>query len=627
MEEVVAEVKVVTEEEMGLAAVTTWDDMLKYTPGIKVHRPDGIGHRVPMSLHIRGISGSRQNLILLDGLPINEPETGFIAMYSVPTEMIQRIEVVKGPYSSLYGSYAMGGVVNLISSRAKSEEWKIKPFGKAGNYGYWEAGLRAAKDFGAVDLSFGYKHREADNYLRLEKEMRDVYDPVTGVTEEHEFEVENRELRAEYADLRVGWNINPSHELHLTAVLMNDNQGGGVPTYLPGLDQYGDDTNLNLSLKSIHRLPAGCTLTLAAYTNSNWSKDLREEMDMSSLGKARYYPEDKESFGNEAGFQVQLVKSLGQWNVLTLGVDTNRNYVYWDRVDQETGEQVIDESASLYNIAPYLQMEMFFLDGDLIVTPGVRGDFHSETESSVSPKLAARYNIGDFWSVRASGGRSFRAPSVNELYGPAWMMIPGIPFLSNPELDPEYLWTADLGIGFDCNGRFRANLSGFYTKGYDFIEAQIAMGVQKYVNVDEVEIYGIEADADLQLTDWLRIFAGYAYTHTQDLGSGDPLADTPEHSLKAGVHLSRQFGAFTLGAYLTGNFEFNRPHWVGMGSSGDLLYDDTALMDAGLTLSHSSGWSLGLKSSNIFDAEWFSHGTTPGAGRAVWVEAGYNFVL
>ena len=627
VEDVVAEVETISQEEIGLAPVTTWDDMLKYTPGIKVHRPDGIGHRVPMALHIRGISGSRQNLILLDGLPINEPETGFIAMYSVPPEMIRRIEVVKGAYSSLYGSYAMGGVINLISARAPSEEWTISPYGKLGDYGYWEAGVRMAKDFGDVDVALGYKHREADNYLRLEKEWRDVYDPDTGVTTEEEFDVENRDLRAEYADLRVGWKINPSNELHLTAVLMNDHQGGGVATYLTGIEPYGDETNLHVGLKTIHRLRENWTLTLAAYTNSNWSKDLKEEMDMSSLGKTRYYPEDKRGFATELGFQAQVVKNLAQWSVLTLGVDTAYNYASWDRKDLETGEQVIDTSADLYNIAPYVQMELFFLDGDLIVTPGLRGDFHSETDSAVSPKLAVRYNLDQFWSIRASGGRSFRAPSVNELFGPTWMMISGIPFMANPDLKPEHLWTTDLGLSYDSRGLFRANVSGFYTRGYDFIEAQISSGIQQYVNVDDVEIYGVEMDADLQLTEWLRIFAGYAYTHTEDLGSGDPLANTPEHSIKAGIHLSKTYGAFTLGAYLTGNFEFNRPHWIGMGTSGDLLYDDTTLVDAGVTLGHSSGWNVGLKSTNIFDAEWYSHGTTPGAGRAVWVEVSHNFVL
>ncbi len=627
VEDVVAEVETIDQKEIGLAPVTTWDDMLKYTPGIKVHRPDGIGHRVPMALHIRGISGSRQNLILLDGLPINEPETGFISMYSVPPEMIRRIEVVKGAYSSLYGSYAMGGVVNLISARAPSEEWTISPYGKLGDYGYWEAGVRTAKDFGDVDVSLGYKHREADNYLRLEREIRDVYGPDTGVTTEQEFDVENRELRAEYADLRVVWKINSLNELHLTAVLMNDHQGAGVATYLSDIEPYGDETNLHLGLRSIHRLQPDCTLTLAAYTNSNWSQDLKEEMDMASLGKSRYYPEDKKGFAAELGFQAQAVKSLAPWSVLTLGVDTAYNYASWDRVDQETGEQVVDTDADLYNIAPYLQMELFFLDGDLIVTPGLRGDFHSETDAAVSPKLAVRYNLDDLWSVRASGGRSFRAPSVNELFGPTWMMIPGIPFLANPDLEPEHLWTADLGLGFDSRGLLRANVSGFYTRGYDFIEAQISSGVQKYVNVDEVEIYGVEVDADLRPTDWLRIFAGYAYTHTEDLGSGDPLANTPEHSLKAGIQLTRTFGSFTLGAYLTGNFEFNRPHWVGMGTSGDLLYDDTTLVDAGVTLGHSSGWNVGLKSTNIFDVDWYSHGTTPGAGRAVWVEVSHNFVI
>ena len=627
VEEVVAEVEVVTREEIDLLAVTTWDDALKYTTGIKVHRPDGIGHAIPMVIHIRGIGGPRQNLILLDGLPLNEPETGFITLYTVPSEMIHRIEVVKGPYSSLYGSYAMGGVVNIISSRARSKNWEITPLGRLGNFGFWDLGLRAAKDFGRVDVSFGYKHRQAENYLRRERESRRIFNPETGMTEEREFEVENRELRADFADLRIGWEINPANELHLTAVLMDDRQESGKATYLPEVEPFSEDTNLHLSLRSIHRLPAGYTLNLAAYTNANWGRGLKEEMDMSSLGRTRYYPEEKDSFGNELGFQVQLVKSLAPWNVLTVGVDTNRNYVSWDRTDQESGAEVVDESASLYNLAPYLQVETFFLDGDLIITPGLRGDFHSETESSISPKLAVRYNLDEYWSIRGSGGRSFRAPSVNELFGPTWMMIPGIPFLSNPDLDPEYLWTTDLGIDFDYRGRFRAGVSGFYTKGYDFIEALITMGVQQYTNIEDVEIYGLEIEADLQLTDWLKVFANYAYTHTEDLGTGNPLPDQPEHFFKAGFFARKRWGAFTLGANLAGTFEFNRPHWVGMGSSGDLLYDDTALVDAGLTLDHDSGWTLGLKGTNIFDTEWFSHGTSPGAGRAVWIEASYKFII
>ena len=618
--EIVADVEVFDRAEMEELPFRAWDDLLNRLAGVKMHRPDGIGHRIPLVLNIRGINGSRQNLILLNGLPLNHPGTGFVTFHQVSSEMVDRIEVVKGPYSSLYGSYAMGGVVNAISRRGQSEDGLFVPRAKIGSYGYWEMGAYTEKNFGAIDLAVDFQHRQADNYLFRDKESRYTYNRTTRTTEQIVGDSTNRELRQDLLNISLGAKLNSDNQVRLTFNYLEDHQGAGAPTYVEDIDPWAKERNIHAAVQTNHRLGAGYTLQLAGYNNSVWDRGLGEGVD-ASTARTRYFAEDADSYNGEWGGQVKLSKSFAEWHMITLGLDYAYYYADWRRNEADSGAITVDAEADMSNAAPYLQMEMFLLDSRLLITPGLRADFHSETESSLSPKLAVRYNFTDSFNVRASAGRSFRAPTLNELYGPTWMMIPGVPFESNPDLDPEYLWSFDLGFKYQPAPGYSFGLAGFYSKGEDFIEAHIANGIQRYINLENVEIYGFEVEATARPCRWLGLEANYTYTEAKNSDTDEELLDQPKHMVKGGVQLQWKTGRLTWGANIFGRWHGDRTYQVGMGSGAVNENDDSTIFDAGVTVTDRSGLTLGLKSTNLFDAEWYSHGTQLGAGRAIWVEA------
>lgn len=639
-DKIVATVEVIKARELEQLPLDTWDGALNYLPGIQIQRPDGIGHQIPITAKIRGVGGPRQNLVLLDGMPINNPINGFITVHTIPVDIIDHVEVVKGPYSSLYGSYAMGGVINIITKRGDSPRPRVTAHASLGTYGFWEAGARVSGLEGGLDYSLGYNHRRTNNYLWRDTETRRVFNRRARRMEEKEFDVKNRDLRADILDLHLGYRANPDHRISLTGLFYKDHQGSGVPTYLAGrFEPYDNTVNLHLALSGDHKLPADYQFKWKLYDNYAQSKGQGESMESSpsgggrggmayspSMGRGRsprYFRDDADNSGNELGAQVQLARSFADWNMFTIGLDATRNSASWKKTDMDLNRRVVDRSKDIHNLAPYLQVELFLLDNRLLITPGVRLDFHSEAGSAVSPKLSARYKLTEQLSLRASAGRAFRAPTLNELFSPTWMMIPGVPFESNPDLKPEYLWSGDLGLEYKTR-RLRAGLTGFYSKGDDFIQAVISRGVQKYQNVEDVKVYGLEAGLEFNPWEWLTLFSSYTYTHSENAASGDPLTDTPKHMIKAGVMASRRIGDFRIFGNLAAQYIGERYYASGMGSS-DLSSDNYTLVDAGAGVQYKDVVTVSLKVKNMFDEKWFPHGTQPGPSRAFWLEASLAF--
>jgi iron complex outermembrane receptor protein len=136
LEDVPGSVSVVTKEDMEKRSVKSIDEALSTTTGIYQNSMGGgmVGH--PPSISMRGISGGQRTLVMLDGLPLSNPMWGGASYYLISAEDAERIEVVKGPFSSLYGGYAMAGVVNVITKMPEKREFTLKTgYGSSWNRG------------------------------------------------------------------------------------------------------------------------------------------------------------------------------------------------------------------------------------------------------------------------------------------------------------------------------------------------------------------------------------------------------------------------------------------------------------------------------------------------------------
>ncbi len=121
-----ASTEVITKKEMEKRHIKTLDDAMNTISGVYIHRPRDVADTPTDAISLRGIPGMRRNLIMLDGIPINDPQGGTIKLGGFRFEDIERVEVVKGPFSSLYGGHAMGGVINIITSMPDKRQIILK---------------------------------------------------------------------------------------------------------------------------------------------------------------------------------------------------------------------------------------------------------------------------------------------------------------------------------------------------------------------------------------------------------------------------------------------------------------------------------------------------------------------
>ena len=153
-DEVTADVEIVSQEEIQASVADNPDDLLRQLPGVDIRRPTSLGITSPLSVNIRGVGGSKRVLMMVDGVPTNSALTGFIYPNQIQNSAIERIEVVKGAFSSLYGSNAMGGVINIITKERKEDGVDVAPSVKTGSFGLRESGIAVnGKEGKLADLS------------------------------------------------------------------------------------------------------------------------------------------------------------------------------------------------------------------------------------------------------------------------------------------------------------------------------------------------------------------------------------------------------------------------------------------------------------------------------------------
>ncbi len=155
-----ASVNVVTKEKMKKRNIKTLDDVINELPGVYVHRTRVVLDTPTDSISLRGIPGYRRNLVIIDGVPINGPQGGELKLSGLRFEDVERIEVVKGPFSALYGGLAMGGVVNIITLLPQKREFYFKTgYGSSFNRG------KALDDLRKVYFSYGDKVKNKLSFL------------------------------------------------------------------------------------------------------------------------------------------------------------------------------------------------------------------------------------------------------------------------------------------------------------------------------------------------------------------------------------------------------------------------------------------------------------------------------
>ncbi|MEG0193074.1 MAG: TonB-dependent hemoglobin/transferrin/lactoferrin family receptor [Stenotrophomonas sp.] len=575
--DVAATVDVIDREQMDRQLVQDIKDLVRYEPGLSVSRSAtrfGLG-----SIRIRGLDGNRVR-IQTDGIAM--PTSFNIGSFSnanrnfTDLDTLKRVEIVRGPASSLYGSDALGGVVAFVTKDPADylKDGKDSYVGlKFGYDGEWKGLL------GGVTSAFGGEHwsgmvninhrqgQETDNKgnVRSNDNTRTAANP------------QDRDGRSGLAKLV--YAPSEDQRFRLTVEGNEDNTDTDVLSAIDRTTTTGmkaRDTQNRTRVSFAHEMDAldkgfADSLHWQVYTQDSETRQRTNEARANGSTRHREFSFDQRVYGLQAVFNKAFTTGSVE-HALTYGFDGARTEIRQKRDGYQVSNRGVVSTTILPDAFPvrdfpisrttelglYAQDEMRLADGKLSLVPGVRVDRYelkpdvdsifaednpgvavSELKkTSVSPKFGLVYRFTDELSLFAGYSRGFRSPPYNDVNLGFTNFAFGYTAIPNPDLKPETSDGVELGMRFLTPAAY-VSLSGYYNDYKDFIESQTLVGtnaqglmVFQSRNIADARIYGAELKAGVDFGQISPALQGWALRSAVAWSRGDnKTADVPLDSV------------------------------------------------------------------------------------------------
>ena len=486
--------------------------VMQQVPGLFVTSRSMMGYGVSTGgaggINLRGISGGAgQLLVLIDGHPQYQGIFGHPISDSYQTLMAERVEVLRGPASVLYGSNAMGGVMNIVTRSMKEDGMKTNFNLGAGSYGTIQA--------------------EASNQLRSGKFSSTVAAQY-GRTDNHRPRM-GFEQYGGY--LKLGYDVNEHWNTYIDADIthFNASHPGTTARPLYDADQWITRGVVSAALENHYGWTSGA---VSAYCNFGRHKIDDGTADPSNPTQ-RYF-RSKDALTGISWYQSA---QFFEGNRLTVGIDYQNIYGNAYYTSKQTGE-VLDtpnkQSGRSYRneIAGYVDFRQDLLSW-LTVDAGIRLDNHSVVGTEWIPQAGIVVRPISTGELKAMASKGFRNPTMREMY-----LYPP----SNEELEPERIWNYELSWRHRLSDGFNYGLNIFYLKGDNMIQTMPVDGMPRNVNTGEIENWGIEAEISYPIGSYLNIRANSSYLHMKN-----KIVAAPEGSSFVGADFHKGKWKATLG--------------------------------------------------------------------------------
>lgn len=549
-----ASVALITSQQIKEKNITTFDQAFDEVPGVVVTRASNANVQ---AFSIRGASevagggiGNRV-LLLIDGRPALSPESAGALWNLVPLNSIERIEVVKGAYSSLYGSSAMGGVVNVITRKpTASPSTKLHL-----NYGFYE---KQAVNLGEVGYRDFYtvEANHSRSYKRFSYLLDGGWKHNAGHRQKSAFDLYNFYGKGTWAlngnrHLQITLNANRIHN-DTPATWLSFKQPYAVAEHRKDDYQTRREVNADFYYYAIPSAKVKYSTRIFYYqNNSQYSFDNDPENDSTNVNKGKQVVAKSSILAQRLGSVSQVDLFFNDRHAFVMGVDLNMDHVVG------LPDTVLYGRHEAVNMGAYAQDE-WSVAKHLTATVGARvdnyrilGEFH---ETNVSPKLALLYQPSKDWGVRALLAQAFRNPAMAERFI-KFEQGGGLSFEPNPSLKSEKLTlSAELGVKWSLKNRSSFDVAVFYNKYKDLISfLQVSKPLEplryRVINLKEAVMQGFEIAYVRQIEKKGRLNISYTYLDARDVSEGrlnDDLAYKMKHTLSVGA--TAYFGKFTANA-------------------------------------------------------------------------------
>jgi outer membrane receptor protein involved in Fe transport len=514
--QVAATVNVMSRDQVRTNPARATDDLLREMPGVELPRTSSTVSGPEEIVSIRGADEGR-TLVLLDNVPLNDPWGEWIQWNRAPKFQLDRAEVLEGGGSSLYGNYAMGGVISLFTQPVFKRAYSLMASGGsrgAGDFSLYGSDLR-----GPLGYSLSGDYGTGGGYTVLRPSQRGSIDQASSVTRR------NVNGRAEYS-------VGKAGSIFASGNYFDDDRSLGTPLTEPNKRRIVSGVvggNVDA--------PFGGAIE-ARFFGQRQNYD--SHSSVVNAGRTSERPNVAQHIpSHDLGGSLQWSRGFGMLQLLSVGADFRRmvgelNEDVYNVAGTVAGTRHSGGSQSVGGafvqgvLAPIepLRIEASARfdswrshDGsrvDNTATPPTSTDYPSKSNSAFAPRVGLRYQVLGSLALRSSLYKAFRAPTLSEEYR-TFFAGPNT-FMGNPDLTPEYLTGYDVGFDWDPAPMFELRATGFWNKYKDlddftFLQPGPTPGsaVLQRQNVGAAHSRGAEGEVALRPIDEVTLSVSYNY--------------------------------------------------------------------------------------------------------------------
>lgn len=530
VKDVPTQATVIDSKEIVESGVQNVDDLLRDVCGIDVSRRTGFTSSTS-TVTLRGFGGQARGrtLVLIDGIPFNEIYSGEVYWNAIPKEDIERIEVVPGATSGLYGPGAMGGVINIITKKPKKQEFEFDA--EYGSFATRSFNLSHQNKLGKFSYLASGGWFKTDGYV--------------AAVDRKDYDI-RRDKENYNINFKLLYDFNDKDSVGVGYRHYEEDVNGGRKYY------YGskDLDNLNFNFKKWIGAFEFLSALYFDWEDSSWT------YDKSPAYTTIDYINNNPKRGMGGNLQTNIY--FNDFNTFSMGTDWR-----WGKIDSEdeykTTVRRVETKGEQRTIGIYLQDEINLYE-KLIISLGGRLDYwknydgylyddnlspkatnySAKSDTTFSPKTGLSYHLTKDTTIRAAFGKSFRTPTLYDLYR-TWK-YGTTTYRSNPNLNSEKAYSYEVGFDQALWGKILGRFTFYYSDVSDLIySVDVGSKIKEKQNVGKVKIYGYEAELKYELMDGIMLFSNYTFnkskirTYTNDSLKGKYLTYTPKNKSSFGL--------------------------------------------------------------------------------------------
>ncbi len=544
-----ASVTVVTEDDFKTYHYPTVDEALRQVPGVEIRRSGSFGKTTAIT--IRG-ANTKQVQVLVDGVRVKSPTLGEVDLSDIAPDMIERIEIIRGPQSTLYGADAIGGVINIITKKGTG------PFSgyfsqEAGNYDTYATRSGFSGAWGLFDYALGASHMESNGHFQNDDFEQNALNLRLGVSLPYRSSI--------------GFTLRYNRTETGLPVKFLSTQVGPLP-----IDPVIDTNNRSISETYVLTLDGKTRpvtwweteLRLGKYNNTNTFIDLPDRADECPFPPCEF-PSRIKVERKEAEWLNRFF--VGSWSTSTFGVELRGEEGHL--LPGAPGSPVTPFDAHSHTTSGFFEEQLRFWER-LFLTAGVRVEDNSVFGRNTTEHGSLAYLVKESGTrIRGGAGSGFRAPTFNEQFFPGF---------SDPTLKPEVSFSYDFGVDQNLwDNRVRLGLT-YFKNDFENLIGLVTIATPPFVkgvNSGRARAQGIEFTSEVDVLVNLVASLNYTYTPSLVLATRHPIPREPENRWNIGLTWEpvRRLSLFTQVHVVTRQWEASDAIGGGLYNSGHTRVD------------------------------------------------------